>query len=82
MLFKILHTFTVLLLIGDLSMKKLVTVDAVRSAAIVGGGLGGLSCAINLLHVFDKLTIFDSADPGCGGASAASAGLVEIICKK
>eukprot|EP01036_Dinobryon_divergens_P023714 gene23714-32093_t len=58
-------------------MIKVVTGDAARSAAIVGGGFAGLSCAINLLHVFDKLTIFDSADPGCGGASAVSAGLGE-----
>ena len=82
MLFKIFHTFTILSLIGDPSMIKVVTGDAARSAAIVGGGFAGLSCAINLLHVFDKLTIFDSADPGCGGASAVSAGLVEIIYKK
>lgn len=50
-----------------------------NSVAIVGGGLAGLSCAVNLLHVFEKLTIFDSAEPGSGGASAVSAGLVDTI---
>lgn len=48
--------------------------------AIIGGGLAGLSTAVNLLDeghtVVKAIHIYDPFPPGCGGASAVAAGLL------
>jgi glycine/D-amino acid oxidase-like deaminating enzyme len=49
----------------------------VKSVAIVGGGIGGLTSAYHFAHIASKLTIYDEqAHPGTQGASAVAAGLM------
>ena len=47
-----------------------------QDVAIVGGGLAGLATAFHLLQKAPdtKITIFDKALPGCGGASSVAGG--------
>ena len=47
-----------------------------HNVAIVGGGLAGLATAFHLLQKAPntKITIFDKALPGCGGASSVAGG--------
>lgn len=49
-----------------------------QDVAIVGGGLAGLATAFHLLKKAPdtKITIFDKALPGCGGASSVAGGYV------
>lgn len=54
----------------------------INSVAIVGGGLAGLSTAFSLLSKTSssgqvpRITVFDTENPGCGGASAVAGGLL------
>ena len=51
--------------------------------AIVGGGYGGLACAVKYASLGLTVHVFDSASaPGIGGASAASAGLMHPLAPK
>ena len=49
------------------------------SVGIVGGGLGGLACAAQLVRLADRgahhIEVYDQCQPGMGGASAVAAGL-------
>lgn len=52
--------------------------------AVVGGGLAGLATAFHLLQKApnSKITIFDKALPGCGGASSVAGGLLHPLSPK
>lgn len=54
---------------------------AVRTVAVVGGGLAGMSVAYHAAAVDPAvgIAIFDVAEPGAGGASAAAAGLLHPL---
>ena len=53
-----------------------------QKICIVGGGLGGLSIASQLASKDHTLVIYDTHEPGDGGASAVAAGLLHPLTPK
>lgn len=66
---------------GSDTAHRLVEGGATRTLAVVGGGLAGASVAYHAASSDSSLgiAVFDAAEPGSGGASAAAAGLLHPL---
>jgi protoporphyrinogen oxidase len=68
--------FTALLLGLNMVIIDSRNIQKIGKVAVLGGGFAGLSVANKFIGLADSIHIYDANEPGLGGASAVSAGLM------